>query len=133
MTLTMSVPVVVEVLAYTPSEFYHCTHCEIIFQSAGLGPKVHREQRESGLPEDLKAQFDEVVEGVHALYQRFGERVMVKVVDAASLEGFAKSLRHWAHRYPAYIVNGKRLSPGAGLRDVTHAVGVLMGEDGFSQ
>ena len=112
----------VEILAYAPSEFYHCTHCEVVWQQAGIGPKIHREQRESALPDDLQQQFQRIAGWAHALYQRFGDQVEVRVVDPASLEGFFKSLRHWAHRYPAYILDGKPMSSGTDMEEFTAAV-----------
>jgi hypothetical protein len=33
--------------------------------------------------------------------------VRVRVIDAASIEGFIKSVRHGAFKYPAVIVNGR--------------------------
>ena len=123
---TATCPVVVEVLAYAPSEFYHCTHCELVWQQAGIGPVVHREQRESGLPPDLLEEYGAISTWAHGLYERFGDAVVIKLVDPASLEGFFKSLRHWVHRYPGYMVNGKALPGGSLLDDVSLKVGELL-------
>jgi hypothetical protein len=38
--------------------------------------------------------------------ERFGRRVRLKVVDAASIEGVLKSLRYGIRRYPAVVVHG---------------------------
>jgi hypothetical protein len=35
------------------------------------------------------------------------DAIVLKVIDAASIEGFYKSLKYNARRYPAVIVNGK--------------------------
>ena len=45
----------IEVLTYAPTEFFHCLHCEVVFQSVGLGQKVRREQRAAAFPPDLLA------------------------------------------------------------------------------
>lgn len=105
-------PLSVEVVAYAPTEFFHCGHCEVVWREAGVGQKVHAEQRRSALPDDLRQDYEAVSRGLHDLVERFGERVAVNVVDAASLEGFFKSLRHNLHRYPAFIVGGKRRYTG---------------------
>ena len=34
-------------------------------------------------------------------------RVLFKIIDVASIEGFLKSLRYGVRKYPAIIVNGK--------------------------
>jgi hypothetical protein len=61
-------PLLVEIIAYAPTAYYHCTHCDAI---------------------------------------------RLKVIDAASVEGFYKSLRYNARRYPAVIVNGQARFVGA--------------------
>ncbi len=74
----------------------------------GLGRKVHREQLEAGLPDDLAREFHNLSEWAHTLPERFGQRVTLRLVDVASIEGFFKSLKHRVGRYPAFIVEGKR-------------------------
>ena len=75
---------------------------------AGLGQKVHREQLESGLPDDLAAEFHVLSGWAQQLRARYGPRVTFRLVDSASIEGFVKSLFRWLHRYPAFIVDGKK-------------------------
>lgn len=75
---------------------------------AGLGQKVHREQLESGLPDDLAAEFHALSQWAGGVLQRHGSRVTVRLVDAASIEGFFKSLVRRLHRYPAFVVDGKK-------------------------
>jgi len=74
----------------------------------GLGRKVHREQLESGLPDDLAQEFHTLSRWAHTLPERFGQQVTLRLVDVASLEGFVKSLIHRVGRYPAFVVDGKR-------------------------
>jgi hypothetical protein len=80
----------------------------VTWQVAGIGPKVHREQLESGLPDDLAAEFHSLSQWAHGLPQRYGSRVTVRLVDAASIEGFFKSLFRRFRRYPAFVVNGRK-------------------------
>ncbi len=75
---------------------------------AGLGRKVHQEQLESGLPEDLTAEFHVLSQWAHGLPERFGSRITLRVVDAASIEGFFKSLFRRLSRYPAFVVDGRK-------------------------
>lgn|SRR5215467_9219724 len=74
----------------------------------GLGRKVHREQLEAGLPAELADEFHRLVEWARTLPARFGDRVTLRLVDVASIEGFFRSLIHRVHRYPAFVVDGKR-------------------------
>lgn len=99
-------PVRVQVITYAPTVFYHCQHCELTFQQTGIGDRVHREQAREALPEDLRSEYERVSTWVADLAHRFGRRVSIRLVDAASVEGFVKSLRHRVRRYPAVIVEG---------------------------
>src|SRR5215470_5830159 len=74
----------------------------------GLGRKVHREQLEAGLPEDLARDFHRLAVWAGTLPARFGGRVAVRLVDVASIEGFFKSVIYRFHRYPAFVVDGRR-------------------------
>ncbi len=78
------------------------------WQVAGLGQKVHREQLDTGLPDDLAAEFHSLSRWAGGLPRRYGPSVTVRLVDAASIEGFFKSLFHRLNRYPAFIVDGKK-------------------------
>ena len=74
----------------------------------GVGQKVHREQLDSGLPDDLYQEFHQLSAWVQTLPAKFGGRVYVRLVDAASIEGFFKSLIRRFRRYPAFTVGGER-------------------------
>ena len=78
------------------------------WQLAGVGGKIHREQLDSGLPADLAAEFHSLSEWAQGLPRRYGSRVSVRLVDAASIEGFFKSLFRRLHRYPAFVVAGRK-------------------------
>lgn len=97
----------VEVLAYAPTAFYHCQHCEVAFEEVGFGRRIHAEQLAHALPEDLLRDYRALSDWVRALTEYYCGRVVVKVIDAASVEGFWKSLRYGARRYPAVIVAGR--------------------------
>ncbi len=97
-------PVKVQVITYAPTVFFHCQHCELTFREMGLGERLRREEAREALPPDLRVEYQRVSEWVHDLVHRFGHRVRVKVIDAASIEGVWKSFRHRARRYPAVIV-----------------------------
>jgi hypothetical protein len=112
----------VQVITYAPTAFYHCQHCEIAFGQVGLGQSIHREQAQKALPADLLEDFARLSRRLHDLKERFGDRVRVRVVDAASLEGFFKSLRFRIRRYPALVVDGVRRDPGDGYGDLASLV-----------
>jgi hypothetical protein len=108
-------PVNVTVITYAPTIFRHCQHCEVAFQGIGLGERIHRDEAKDALPPDLIADFQRVSDWVHGLLRRHEAGVAVSVVDAASIEGVWKSLRHGVRRYPAVIVDGRATAVGAEL------------------
>lgn len=99
--------VMVEIVAYAPTAFYHCQHCEVVWQQTGFSAGLHEEQVRASLPPDLLADYQAVSDWVRGLLQTHGDRVIVKVIDAASLEGVWKTARHGLRRYPAVIVAGQ--------------------------
>ena len=87
-------PLRVMVITYAPTVFRHCQHCEVAFEGMGLGERIHRAEARDALPADLALEFQGVSDWVHALIERHGPRLAIDVVDAASIEGFWRSLRH---------------------------------------
>ena len=115
-------PVEVEIVTYAPTVFYHCQHCEIAFGRTSIGESVHKEQAREALPDDLREQFQDVSNWVHDLAERFGDRIRVKVVDAASIEGVLKSLRYRVRKYPAVIVARKEKQVGTDFQALTPVI-----------
>lgn len=111
--------VTIEVIAYAPAAFFHCMHCEVVWQASGLRTTDRREQLDTSLPEDLKAQYQRLSDWVRATLARHGERVRFRIVDAASVEGWLKSLWYRVRRYPAVIVDGREKSVGPELEHAT--------------
>lgn len=97
----------VEILAYAPTEFYHCQHCEIVWGHLGLGDRLHAEERKSALPADLQAEYAAISDWAVQAFDRYGTRLTVKVIDAASIEGLYKAVRHRARRFPSFIIDGR--------------------------
>ena len=103
----MSKPLLVEIIAYAPTAYYHCTHCEVAWREMGATNRIHEEQLSSSLPEDLIKEYETVSDWVKEMFRMHCDNILLKVIDAASIEGFYKSLKYNARRYPAVIVSGK--------------------------
>ena len=103
----MSKPLLVEIIAYAPTAYYHCTHCEVTWREMGMDNHIHKEQLQSSLPEDLIQEYQTVSDWVKEMFRVHCDAIVLKVIDAASIEGFYKALRYNARRYPAVIVNQK--------------------------
>jgi hypothetical protein len=100
-------PVRVDVIAYAPTAFFHCRHCEVAFQQIGIGARMRRMEAAESLPPDLQVQYLDLSDWIHELRNRYGSRVAVRVIDAASLPGVWTSLRHRVHSYPAIRIGGR--------------------------
>lgn len=106
-------PLVVEIVAYAPTAYYHCQHCEIVWKETGFSEGLHEEQVKSALPPDLLQDYQAVSDWVHHLMKVHCDRVIIKVIDATSLAGLWKTARHGLGRYPAVIVDGQSRFIGA--------------------
>jgi len=105
-------PLAVEILAYAPTTFFHCSHCEFVWHQAGVGQRLRADQMADNLPNDVMNDYRQLSDWIVGLVNRHGARLTVRVVDAASLEGFVKSLRYRVRRYPAVIIDGQeKLAP----------------------
>jgi hypothetical protein len=103
----MEKPLLVEIIAYAPTAYYHCTHCEVAWREMGMDNNIHEEQLQSSLPKDLIQEYQTVSEWVREMFRVHCDAIVLKVIDAASIEGFYKALKYNARRYPAVIVNQK--------------------------
>ena len=95
----------------------------------GLRQKVQRELLESGLPDDLQQEFHTLSEWAGTLPAKFGDRVRVRLIDAVSIEGFAKSLRRRVWRYPTFSVQGQRYT-GSDFSRVDDLISTQLGKGG---
>ncbi len=108
-------PLMVEVIAYAPTQFFHCTHCEVLFQEAEVKgvKKFHADTLETSMPADMMQEYRNLSDWILNSVERFGGRVVFKVIDAASMEGLLKSVRYGVHKYPAVVIDGKTKQTGA--------------------
>ena len=115
-------PIKIEVFAYAPVAFFHCKHCEIVWQETGASKNLHEEQVESSLPEDLKEQYQLLSDWVRKVVTEHEDRVSLKVIDAVSLEGWFKSLRYGIRKFPAVVIDGKDKIIGGGFEQATAVI-----------
>jgi hypothetical protein len=113
----------VQVIAPVLTNFFHCMHCEQLFDQAGIGRQMHQEELEQ-YPADVKEEAARLANWLFGLAHRYGDQIHIRVIDPQSLEGFFLSLRYWARHYPTFIVNGQKASVGwdrDGLEQVLQA------------
>jgi len=100
-------PISIEVIAPVLTDLRHCAHCEVIFGQTEVGRQVHSKELDE-YPQDLKEDFERLSDWIIELSHRYGNALRIKLIDPQSFEGFLKSVRYWARRYPAFIVAGRK-------------------------
>ncbi len=100
----------VDIVAYAPTAYYHCTHCEVAWRDMGASNRIHEEQVKSSLPADLANDYQAISDWVRETFSLYNDRVTIKVIDAASVEGFVKSIRRGLHHYPAILIENKKFT-----------------------
>jgi hypothetical protein len=103
--------VLLQVLAHVPTSYFHCLHCEQLFDAAGLGRPVRGEMR-ADYPPDLLDEAAQLAGWLQDLSERYGGRLHIQITDPQSLEGFLKSLRYWVRHYPTFIIDRRRKYSG---------------------
>ncbi len=120
-------PVLVEIIAYAPTAYYHCTHCEVAWREMGVTNRIHQEQVASSLPPDLAQEYQVISDWIKVIFLSYSDRVVVRMMDAASIEGFLKSLRYGVRRYPALIVNHRARFRGEELEAANLEIARILG------
>jgi Protein of unknown function (DUF1525) len=117
--MARSQPLQIDVVAYAPAAFFHCMSCELVWQTSDARSADRREQLDSSLPEDLKQRYQQLSDWVRHMVARYGRQLRFRIVDAASIEGWFKSLRYGIRQYPAVIVAGREKSVGTEFERAT--------------
>jgi len=125
----VNTPLLVEILAYAPTAFYHCTHCEVAWRETGFSNQIHDEQMRSSLPSDLAREYQTLSDWVQGIINRYSDQVIIKVIDVASVEGLIKSLKYGVRRYPAIVIDGKKRFSGGDFRNAGEAIATLLGQE----
>lgn len=100
-------PIHLEVIAPTFQGLGICPVCELVLAEAEVGENPF-ERGLSEYPEDWQEDVRRLANWVYELADRYGNRILIKVIDPQSPEGLLKGLRHRVRRYPTWIVNGKK-------------------------
>ena len=63
-------------------------------------------------PLDSKEEYLELCDWILELTRLYKDSLLIKLIDAQSILGFYKSLRHWVREYPAFIVERRETYTG---------------------
>lgn len=99
-------PVRLEVIAHTLQGFGMCTACELVLSEAEMGKHPSRRALDE-YPQEWQDDYRRLTDWVYDLAERYGDGILIKVIDPQSPEGLLKSLRYRVRRYPTWIVAGQ--------------------------
>lgn len=96
-----------EVIAPTLQGMGTCGVCELVLAEAGMDEHP-AERALSEYPQEWQEEHRRLADWVYDLADRYGDQILIRVIDPQSPEGLLKSLRHWVRQYPTWIVNGRK-------------------------
>jgi hypothetical protein len=99
-------PIRLEVIAPTLQGLGMCTACELVLAEAGVGQDP-TERALDEYPQEWQDQVRRLTDWVYDLAGRYGDQILIKVIDPQSPEGLLKSVRYRVRRYPTWVVDGK--------------------------
>jgi hypothetical protein len=99
-------PVRLEVIAPTLQGLAFCSGCELILSEAEMG-QHHTVSDLDEYPQEWQDEFQRLTDWVYDFADRYGDRILIKVIDPQSPEGLLKSVRYWIRRYPTWIIDGR--------------------------
>jgi hypothetical protein len=111
----------VEIVTRMMTTLGHCSRCALVFGESGV-EKAASEEAAREYPPEL---YDEVLKlsaWIAELKGLFRHRIHVSLVDAHSLMGIYKSLRHRFRRYPAFIIAKREVIVGWDKKAVEEAI-----------
>lgn len=99
-------PVRLEVIAPTFQGLALCSACELVLSEADMGPHLAVPALDE-YPQEWQDEFQRLTDWVYDFADRYGDRILIKVIDPQSPEGLLKSVRYWVRRYPTWIIDGR--------------------------
>jgi len=83
-----------------------CISCELVLAEAGVGENPAT-RAFNEYPQEWQDDYRRLTDWVYDLAGRYGDRLLIKVIDPQSPEGLLKSLRYRVRRYPTFVIDGK--------------------------
>ena len=74
-------------------------------------------------PSDLKEEYLKLSDWIRELTRIYKDGLIIKLIDAQSILGFYKSLRHWVRKYPTFIVEGQETYTGWDKKELETVLG----------
>ncbi len=104
-------PILLEIVTRMITIVGNCHRCEIVLEGVGLS-KTFSQNEFDDYPKEILDETERLSFLLHYLKELYRHRLLIRLIDAKSLPGLYKSLRHWIRNYPTFIVEGKETYTG---------------------
>ena len=104
-------PISLEVVANVLTTLTSCRSCKLIFKNAGVEDEVNKEILRE-YPEALREEYVRLSTWIEEISTLYKESVRIRIIDAASMAGVYKAVRHCFRTYPTFIVDKKDVVSG---------------------
>ncbi|MEW6261802.1 MAG: hypothetical protein AB1641_01885 [Thermodesulfobacteriota bacterium] len=104
-------PVHVEVVSTLVTVLQQCRACEMVFNQT-QSRKDYCRQALDEHPAELREELRQLSDLITELKNLYRHRLVVRFVDAQSILGVYKALRHRFRQTPTFIVNGRETYTG---------------------
>ena len=96
-------PIHIEVVSKVLTSYVQCGKCSLILDKTGIQEKI-RMLDMKGYPEDLREELSRLSEWLGELLRLYKHRIRIRIINAQSLLGIYKAIRHGIGRYPCFII-----------------------------
>ena len=114
-------PIHVDVFMPLPEGWGICLSCEMLIAEAKLD-KAPFERGLDEYPPEWREDLTRFSDTLLDLSMRYGDAVRFLIYDPRSLQGLIRAIRFGVHRYPTFIVQGKKKVVGYDLESLEQAV-----------
>ncbi len=97
----------IEVVTLTPIMLGQCSHCEMLMNSFGAN---HTRRQLNEYPKEILDQSLKLTEFINTITANC--YASISIIEALSVKGLLKLLRHKNGKLPVIIINGKKISSG---------------------
>ncbi len=118
----------VEVIVRDPGTLHRCIECEFIWRDLEDSYPTHEERALANFEPERAREFERVAHWVAELMERHPDQIHMRVIDAVSLEGVAKSKQFGIKYCPVVIVNHQSLYTTDTLAEANEVIDELLGQ-----
>lgn len=124
-------PLTITIVAFTTTEFFNCLNCEVVWKGAGVKTvtKSRVETSNSSIPSDMMKTYTELSDWINRSAREYNGRVVFRIADVVSVEGFLLSLRYGIRKYPAVIIGRKKMQPRSTFQEIDASIRTLLSQE----